>query len=164
LALQDGATASGLITTIRASTEHLAIMDHIPLPRNSIRPALRIPCLHNPEYDYDHLGWNSFPERKGFDLDPILLRQDPTKNFPDILSFIQTWFFFGVLTNYSTSYRILAISTRVEIIESSYSKSTLFSERTILLLWALSVGGRPMYHVYISIHMLYTPNIGELSL
>lgn len=86
-------------------------MDHIPLPRNSTRPPLRIPCLYNLEYAYDHLGWDSFPERKGFDLDPILLRQDPTKSFPDILSFIQTWFFFGVLAAIAHEFGVHADAT-----------------------------------------------------
>jgi hypothetical protein len=72
-------------------------MDHIPLPQNATRPHIEVPCLYNPEYAYDHLDWNTFAERKGFHMGQLLLGKMKTKGFRDVLSFIQTWFFFGVI-------------------------------------------------------------------
>lgn len=74
-------------------------MDHVPLPKTSIRSALHVPYVVMADHEYDGLGVSSFPERKNFDIRNLKAAAFSQSQWDEALSFLQAWAFFGLLTD-----------------------------------------------------------------
>lgn len=83
-------------------------MDHIPLPQNPLRPAFKVPLLRDQRWRYDRKGLEGFPWRYGFQTDGLqrgILKRGTsagweTLTLVEILSFLQTWMFFGLIDEF----------------------------------------------------------------
>lgn len=75
-------------------------MDHLERPKACVPFDPRIPFLASGLNHYDGLGFETFPERRGYVLDENkLLRLSQVKQNPDTdhAAFIQGWLYFGLL-------------------------------------------------------------------
>jgi hypothetical protein len=70
-------------------------MDHIPYPPDSILSPVRVPYLGI--YEYDHLDYASFPQRKGIAKEGTL-DIDLGRPSQDVAGFAQSWLFFGLIS------------------------------------------------------------------
>jgi len=74
----------------------LVRMNHLTLPIHDLtRPAIQIPYLCTPQFSYDDLGFITYPQRTGIDLD-YLCRNDQTC-VSSLEPFLQAWLWCGLL-------------------------------------------------------------------
>ena len=74
-------------------------MDHIPLPSTESIAHLDVPYLGDarPNLKYDSLGFDHFPDRKGF-IEHSLTRVDGGKtSLEEHACMLQSWCFFGLM-------------------------------------------------------------------
>jgi hypothetical protein len=72
-------------------------MDHIPLVENPLFPSLEVPYVVRAEHEYDNLEFSSFPHRKGFDPETLIIGDVKDKSWDETASFLQAWCYFGLL-------------------------------------------------------------------
>jgi len=111
-------------------------MDHLPIPSQSCRPALKIPYLCNPQFTYDDLDFSTYPQRIGVHIDTLTLSSTHAP-------FLQAWLFFGTL---SEIFKIADVPLKVSdfIIEENgewYITTTQLYRYT--LYWTASGVGEP---------------------
>ena len=74
-------------------------MDHIALPTNAAYHPIVVPCLS--QFDYDHLGFESYPARRGWNSTSLLAgnftQGHHSSDSASAAAFLQDWLFFGSL-------------------------------------------------------------------
>jgi hypothetical protein len=78
-------------------------MEYLGQPENPHRP-VRVPFF--PGYTYDREGLADYPERLGWDLDQLADGDLQNRSLEEAISFLQSWLFFGFLTEVFSLYGI----------------------------------------------------------
>src|SRR5271170_2975590 len=75
-------------------------MEHLQLPRNPIHPHIKVPYLCTDHYDGG--PFLQYLDRTGWTTSQILdasQHHNPGRSKEEVQTFLQTWFFFGLLTD-----------------------------------------------------------------
>jgi hypothetical protein len=60
-------------------------------------PSLKVPYLVRAEHEYNNLKFSSFPQRKRFDPEILIVGDLKDKSWDEAASFLQAWCYFGLL-------------------------------------------------------------------